>query len=223
MGGSKQSRLFDPWSETGFGGVSPQQGTWLRGTFAFSGATASRSAAASAASPKQSAVASSAANGDFWFYSADVVLFNDHDGDGHFHGIDLLFDADTFYLEADVYAVVYLSLDGGPWEQYAETDTFTLFGASSDDEYVIVTELISGYPTGSYDILVELFDALDDSFVADIGPADTAELSLLPLEDADRDAPGQGGTTVVVHEGGGSGGWLLLFGLALVAAFRRQA
>ena len=50
---------------------------------------------------------------DFWFYTADVVLFNDNDLDGHFWGIDLLFDVDTYYDVADVYAVVYLSYEGG--------------------------------------------------------------------------------------------------------------
>lgn len=142
-------------------------------------------------------------NTDFWFYAADVELFADRDGDGYYYGIDLLFDADTIYAFADVYAVVYLSRDGGPWEEYAVTEEFTLVGASSEDEYVIVTELVSGYPPGSYDILIELFDAWDDTFVADIGPADTTELSLLPLEDAEFDTPQNSGTTVIVHESGG--------------------
>ena len=150
------------------------------------------------------------AGNDFWFYTADVVLFNDHDGDGHFHGIDLLFDADTIYLEADVYAVVYLSLEDGPWNEYSVTDNFTLYGQAAEDEYVIVTELVSGYPTGSYDLLIELFDAYDDSFLASFGPVDTSELAFLPLEDADRDIPYNGPTTVIVDEGGGSPGWLLL-------------
>ncbi len=144
-------------------------------------------------------------NTDFWFYAADVELFADRDGDGYYYGIDLLFDADTIYAFADVYAVIYLSREGGPWEEYAVTENFTLIGASSEDEYVIVTELVSGYPTGSYDILIELFDALDDTFVADMGPADTAELSLLPLEDTAFDTPQSGGTTVIVHESGGGG------------------
>lgn len=166
---------------------------------------------------------SSAPNTDFWFYTADVELFADEDNDGYYYGIDLLFDADTVYTVADVYAVVYLSQDGGPWEEYAVTDTFTLFGASSDDEYVIVTELVSGYPTDSYDILVELYDTFDGSFVADIGPADTSELAYLPLEDSNRDAPLVPRTTVIIDEGGGSFGWLSLLGLALIAARRRQA
>jgi len=171
-----------------------------------------RSVVKSALSARQSSVVSSAtASNNFWFYSADVVLFNDHDNDGHFHGIDLLFDADTVYFEADVYAVVYLSLSDGPWNEYSATENFTLFGSSAEDEYVIVTELVSGYPTGSYDLLIELFDAYDDSFLASFGPVDTSELAFLPLEDSNRDTPFDEPTTVVVHEhGGGSLGWLTI-------------
>lgn len=176
-----------------------------------SGKTASRG------QMKTSATAAQSPNTDFWFYRADIVLFNDHDRDGYYHGIDLLFDADTYYEFAEVYAVVYLSLDGGSWNEYAVTDNFSIFGASSDDEYVIVTELVSGYPSGSYDLLIELFDTYDDSFVASFGPNDTSALAFLQLEDADRDAP-RGGTTIVVTEqhGGGSLGWATLLTLLLV-------
>lgn len=170
--------------------------------------------------------ASSVANTDFWFYTADVVLFNDHDNDGYFHGIDLLFDADTYFVSADVYAVVYLSFEGGPWNEYAVTDTFTILGASSDDEYVIVTELVAGYPSGSYDLLIELFDAFDDSFLAWFGPEDTSELAFLPLEDAERDAPVEVvPDVIVVHEHGGGGAgwlWLAILGAAAVATRWRQ-
>ena len=127
---------------------------------------------------------------DFWFYEADVVLLYDDDEDGYFYGVDLLFDADTFYDVADVYAVVYLSYEGGPWNEYAATEDFSIFGSSPNDEYVLVTELRSGYPTGEYDLLIELFDAFDGSFLASFGPQDTSELSFLPLEDFNRDAPG---------------------------------
>ncbi|MDJ0700390.1 MAG: choice-of-anchor H family protein [Woeseiaceae bacterium] len=164
--------------------------------------------------------AASSPNTDFWFYTADVELFADQDRDGYYYGIDLLFDADTIYAFADVYAVVYLSRDGGPWEEYAVTEDFTLLGASGEDEYVIVTELVSGYPTGSYDILIELFDALDDTFVADIGPADTTELSLLPLEDIEYDTPRNSDTTVVVnHGGGGAFDWPTFLVFLVIAAW----
>jgi len=167
-----------------------------------------------------SATTSSIPNIDFWFYSADVVLFTDNDRDGYFAGIDLLFDADTVYSRAEVYAVVYLSLEGGTWTEYAETDNFIINGTSGTDEYVIVTDLVSGYPTGSYDILIELFDTFDNSFVADIGPDNTSELAFLPLEDANRDAPGVSPQPVVINHGSGGGSadvWTLAF-LAFVAA-----
>lgn len=163
-------------------------------------------------------------NADFWFYSADVELFNDLDRDGYYHGIDLLFDADTYYSVADVYAVVYLSLDGGPWNEYAATENFTLFGASGDDNYGIVTELVSGYPTGSYDVLIELFDAYDDSFLAYFGPDDTSELAFLPLEDADRDFVVVPEVIVVNnhHHGGGALHELVILMLGLTALMRHR-
>ncbi len=177
---------------------------------------------------KQSSVVS--ASTDFWFYSADVILFNDHDVDGHYHGIDLLFDADTYYNAAEVYIVAYLSLDGGPWNEYTVSENFTLFGASADDEYNIVTELVSGYPTGSYDLLIELFDGYDDQFLASFGPIDTPELAFLPLEDANRDMPyvppPSSQTTVVVREHGGAFGWpsilVMLVGVGLLRKLREK-
>lgn len=168
---------------------------------------------------KSSSNESRTPNTDFWFYTVDIELFADNDRDGYFHGIDLLFDADTYFAFADVYAVVYLSLEGGPWIEYAETETFAIFGASSDDEYVIVTELVAGYPTGSYDVLIELFDAFDDSFVADIGPENSSELAFLPLEDSDRDAADIATTPIVVNRGGGGAvEWLTIIVLGLIAA-----
>ena len=165
---------------------------------------------------------SQAPNTDFWFYLVDIELFRDDDLDGYFAGIDLLFDADTIYAVADVYAVVYLSFEGGPWNEYAATEDFTLSGATSNDEYVIVTDLLSGYPTGSYDILIELLDAFDSTLLAEIGPDDTSELGFLPLEDRDRDTPFDDGHTIIVHDGGGSLDWLLLFLLVTMSLARER-
>ncbi|MGI9224274.1 MAG: choice-of-anchor H family protein [Woeseiaceae bacterium] len=165
-------------------------------------------------------------NADFWFYLADVDLYADEDRDGFYSGVDLLFDVDTYYSVADIYAVAYLSLDGGPWEEYAVTEDFTIFGSSGTDDYVIVTDLVAGYPTGDYDILVEIFDADTNDFLAFIGPEDTSELAFLPLEDMDRDAPFGGDTRVTVNQGGGgSFGWptLLLLVFCAGLAVRGQA
>lgn len=174
---------------------------------------------------KTGVVVSQSGDPNFWFYDADVELFSDFDRDGYYFGIDLWFDADTNYAVADVYAVIFLSYEYGPWNEYAETDDFTLLGASSADDYIVETELVSGYPTGDYDILIELYDAYDDTYLASIGPEDTSELSLLPLEDSTRDAVSGGQTQVVVNSGGGGSiGWLLLAGLLAVRmTFRPHA
>ena len=79
-----------------------------------------------------------------------------------------------------------------------------------------MTELVEGYPSGSYDILIELFDAYDDSFLAYIGPDDTSELAFLPLEDAYRDTPIVPDIIIVEEHGGGSLGWVAIFGLGFV-------
>ena len=191
-----------------------RKGTETRGSFAKPGVGSSDSQSASY---------------DFWIYEADVLLFNDDDLDGYFHGVDLLFDADTIYSAADVYAVLYLSYEGGPWNEYGVTEDFTIFGSSGTDEYVMVTELMSGYPTGSYDLLIELFDAYDGSFLAAFGPDETSELAYLPLEDYNRDAPIEE-VQVVVNRGGGGAmdGWLLsallliLFASAMRKIWRRR-
>jgi len=157
---------------------------------------------------------------DFWFYLADVELYGDSDRDGYYSGIDLLFDVDTYYSVADIYAVAYLSYEGGPWEEYAVTEDFTIFGASGTDDYVIVTDLVAGYPRGDYDILIEVFDADTSEFLAWFGPEDTSELAFLPLEDMDRDAPVPE-TRVTVSSGGGGSIDLLL--LVLLGSFATAA
>ena len=166
---------------------------------------------------KSSSDYSMSPNGDFWVYSADVELYGDSDRDGYYSGIDLLFDIDTYYSAADIYAVAYLSLEGGGWEEYAVTEDFTIFGSSGADDYVVVTDLVSGYPRGDYDILVEVFDADTGEFLAYIGPEDTSELAFLPLEDMGRDAPATE-TRITVNSGGGGASDLLLLMLLGIAA-----
>ena len=180
-----------------------------------------RPSAKAAASSDQPAVARSLA-GDFWIYDADVILFGDDDRDGYFYGIDLLFDADTIYSSAPVYAVLYLSLNGGPWNEYTATENFRINGSSADDEYVVVTELQSGYPTGDYDILIELFDAETGAFLTDYGPESDSALSFLALEDFNRDAPvfDRPVTVSTGRGGGGAAGFLTLALLGLLAAAR---
>ena len=60
------------------------------------------------------------------------------------------------------------------------------------------------------------FDARDDAFLAFIGPDESSELSFLPLEDMNRDAPVTTETRVTVNNGGG--GSLGVFALLALAA-----
>lgn len=185
--------------------------------------TAVRDTSALRSVKQQSAASQSTVpNSDFWFYSVDVDIYGDRDLDGYYTTVDVWFDADTYHTLEEVYAVLYLSYEGGPWEEYADTEDFWIRGSSGNDDYVIISDLVSGYPTGSYDLLIELFDAWDDSFVAYIGPEDTSELSLLTLEDEQRDAAiGPAPRPEVVSRGGGGSMdvfTLALFVLASVAA-----
>jgi hypothetical protein len=83
-------------------------------------ATGTRSSRAQpTVSAKTSTLMATSANSDFWFYLADVELYADEDRDGYYSGIDLLIDVDTYHSVADIYAVAYLSYEGGPWEEYA--------------------------------------------------------------------------------------------------------
>jgi hypothetical protein len=88
---------------------------------------------------------------------------------------------------------------------------------------------MSGYPTGYYDILIELFDSFDGAFLASYGPEDTSELSFLALEDSNRDDPHFDDQVVISHGGGGATSWwmislmlLLLLGTSLRNDRKRQ-
>lgn len=156
---------------------------------------------------------------DFTIYSATSDVFIDLDFDGYFRGFAVTFDADVSEGVADVYAEIYLSRDGGPWNLFFTTRVFSLFGADSADEYEVVSELDFGYPSGDYDVLIELYDADSGDFLTDYGPSDDPALSYLPLEDAEYDTPPihYGG-----HYGGGSGGPILLILLLLLIARQQR-
>ncbi len=174
------------------------------------------------ASSAKNAARLASANQDFWIFDAYADVFFDEDLDGYYTRLEVEFDADTVYSSADVYAVLFLSLEGGPWNELTTTAIFEINGATGDDVYFVDTDLISGYPTGSYDVLIELYDAFDGAFVASIGPEDTTALFDLPLEDQIADQPG-GGVVVVTEGGGGSAGFGAFGLLALALLARRRA
>jgi hypothetical protein len=164
----------------------------------------------------------SASAPDHWIYDADVELFFDADNDGYYRYLRVRFDVDSYYDPAWVYALLWISEDGEVWELYYETEDFRIDGAIPDDEYEVETELLANYPTGQYDVLIEIYDADTGEFAAEFGPAQSSAFALLPLEDAGRDATPP--PVVIVEEGGGGAmSWLVLPLLGAVAAQRRRA
>jgi len=150
----------------------------------------------------------------FTIFDAQSVISRDEDEDGFYQNLRISFDADVSGDTAWVYAKLYLSLEGGPWNHYFTTDVFSIRGDASDDDYDVVTRLLDGYPSGYYDVLIELYDADYDLLVVNYGPYEDRDLAALPLEDSGRDSgddEGGGGAT-------GAGFWLL----ALLAFITRR-
>jgi len=167
---------------------------------------------------------SSSYYGDFSIYATSVELVEDFDYDGFYHHFSVTMDVDTVYSNAHVYAELYISYEGGPWNDYASTDVFTIYGDSASDAFVIESELVDGFPAGYYDIRIDLYDADQNTWLLSYGPYEDNSLSTLPLEDSYRDNFYDGTsvsyeTDIYVHGNGAINGWslLLLAGLVLIA------
>ncbi len=123
----------------------------------------------------------------FSIYSAGVELLADIDGDGFHHRLNVIFDVDVDYDAATVYAKLYLSREGGPWIQYADTDLFDIYSDDVADTYEVTTELIEGYPPGYYSVLIEVY-SLNDSYMVASEIIDNQYLGRsVMLEDLQRD------------------------------------
>ena len=163
---------------------------------------------------------------DVSIYDASTTLISDFDHDGFYHRFSVVIDADTVFSESWVYAKLYLSFEGGPWNYYATSTDFDIHGDSDLDAFVIETELAEGFPAGYYDIRIELYDAVYGDYLLSYGPYDDASLSALPLEDSIYDDAGgiAYSTEVIVagHSHGGLGPWLLA-ALCLIGVLRKRA
>jgi hypothetical protein len=127
---------------------------------------------------------------DFSFFDAGSTLLADRDGDGFDREFRVRFDADVVSGDAVVFARLYLRRVGDrDWVLYHETDDFQISGDDGDDDYFVTTTLDDGWPTGDYDVLVDLYESGFSGIVATIGPADSDALALLPLEEAGLDLP----------------------------------
>lgn len=144
---------------------------------------------AAAKSVRPSATMSARAS-DFWFFDAGSTLLGDRDNDGFHHEFRIRFDADVISGDALVYARLYLRRAGdSDWLLYAETDDFQIFGQDGDDDYFVITTLDDGWPTGDYDVLIDLYESGFSGIVATVGPFDSDALGLLPLEETGLDLP----------------------------------
>jgi len=166
--------------------------------------------------------------GDSYIYTAKTDLFSDFDRDGYYHHIRVTLDADSVFDPVRLYAVIYISADGNAWERLYTTDDFTVHGSSPNDAYEVETDLVSGYSTGLYDVLIELYDSSTNALVDSFGPNESSDFSVRPLEDSyrDGDPPPPDPPPVVDGRGGGGGAidWLTLPALlAAVWAGRRRA
>src|SRR4029453_18753684 len=97
---------------------------------------------------------------DFSFFDAGSTLLADHDGDGFHREFRVRFDAVVVSGDALVFARYFLSrLGHRDWLLYHETDDFQISGETGDDDYFVTTTLDDGWPTGDYDVPVDLYRA----------------------------------------------------------------
>lgn len=142
----------------------------------------------------QNLITTSLTHSDFGIYGASSFLEVDIDFDGYYQSFSVLFDADFYgYHEitgpqVEVYALLYISRNGEPWSHFFTTDNFIINGDSELDEYEVNTTLVSGYPPGEYDILIDLYQVGYSNIVASFSANDSNALYALPLESSDFDS-----------------------------------
>ena len=161
-------------------------------------------------------------------YDASTTLISDFNHDGFYHRFSVTIDADTIYPEAHIFAELYLSYEGGPWNYIAASDSYHIYRDSELDTFTIETELAEGFDPGYYDIRIELYDADTGYKILSYGPYDDPSLSALPLEDSYYDdyaaviVPIESEVIVTAtgHTHGSMGLWLLSMPL-LAGLFRR--
>ncbi|MCL1068506.1 choice-of-anchor H family protein [Shewanella olleyana] len=168
---------------------------------------------------------------DFEIYQAYSRLFDDFDEDGFYQTFSVTFDADVYGFTqgepANVYAELYLSRNGGPWEHYYSTEVFTIYGDATDDDYEVLTTLAQGYKTDYYDVLIDLYELDYEDIVATLSADESDGLYALPLESSDRDEVYEQEYVEVIESevivSGGSVSLMALLMLLIVRLYRLKA
>ena len=144
-----------------------------------------------ASTPNTNNTRRSFSDGNFVIYQAYSQLIQDYDADGYYQTFSVTFDADLIthnpHDEAVVYAELYLSENGGPWQHYYTTDNFIIHGESSEDEFEIYSTLSQGFNANHYNVLIDLYESGYSNIVASYSSDDTNRLYALPLESSDSD------------------------------------
>lgn len=98
-------------------------------------------------------------------YDAYVQRYRDHDYDGYASGISVTFDVDTYNSYESIYARLYLRHESSSvWYHYTTSQVFTIHYDDYADRYTVDTELLEGFPPGSYSLLIEIYSISNDFY-----------------------------------------------------------
>jgi hypothetical protein len=130
-------------------------------------------------------------DGTFVIYEGYSQLIEDYDYDGYYQTFSVTFDADLVtynpYDQAEVYAELYLSENGGPWQHYFTTDSYIIQGESTDDTFEVYSTLQQGFNSNHYDVMIDLYEVGYSNIIASYSSDDSSSLYALPLESSDYD------------------------------------
>jgi hypothetical protein len=160
---------------------------------------------------------------DFWIYDSYVTLTSDLDYDGYYSSFKLEFDVDTIYQTAPIYAVIYTSTSD-VFTPFYTTDIYNIHGDNTDDAIIVENDLVSGFPSDDYEIMIVIYDADTDEIVAVSDGTDDADLAYLSLESENHEyVETVEVVEVVVVEHGGALGSILIAGIGFVMFRRNRA
>jgi hypothetical protein len=114
---------------------------------------------------------------DVWFN-----LIEDTDGDGYFHQFEVSFDVDTQYAQQEIYVVG--KLIGATSQQLFETEHYHIESDSGADSYQTTVLLSDGYPSGEYNMELNVYDAQTDTLLLHVNGQHDQDMWGLYLEDA---------------------------------------
>ncbi|MFQ3206351.1 MAG: hypothetical protein ACI9IT_000485 [Glaciecola sp.] len=144
---------------------------------------------------------------DFWIYDSFVTFTADIDYDGYYSSFTLEFDVDTVYTSAPIYAVIYTSTSD-VFTPFYTTDIYDIYGDNTQDAIIIENDLVTGFPSNDYELMIIIYDADTDEVVAVADGTDDADLAYLSLESEDYEYV-ESVEIVVVEHGGAFGIWLI--------------